>query len=186
MFGSSEDATAMELNNICLKITDGTHQSPQFVSAGVPFLFVSNIVNNKINYKTEKFITREEYQLLIKRTPIEIGDVLLTIVGSYGNPAVVESAKEFCFQRHIAYIKPNKKQINSYYLHAALQTPYVRRQIDTRVKGIAQKTLNLSELKKIRINIPKIEKQNDFGRFYKQVDKLKFEMKKSLEKLEFN
>lgn len=176
MFGSSEDATATGLDNICLKITDGTHQSPQFVNEGVPFLFVSNIVNNKINYKTEKFITREEYQLLIKRTPIEVGDVLLTIVGSYGNPAVVESVKEFCFQRHIAYIKPNKEQINSYYLYTALQTPYVRRQIDIKVKGIAQKTLNLSELKKIRINIPKMEKQKDFEKFYKQIDKLKFEM----------
>ncbi|MDU6542918.1 restriction endonuclease subunit S [Clostridium sp.] len=186
MFGSCEDTTATELENICVKITDGTHQSPKFVDKGIPFLLVSNIINNKIDYRTEKFISREEYEVLIKRTPIEIGDILLTSVGSYGNPAVVELEKEFCFQRHIAYLKPNKEYINSYYFHSALQTPYVRRQIDTKVKGIAQKTLNLSELKKIKINIPKLDKQKEFQSFYLKVDKLKFEMEHSLKELENN
>lgn len=186
MFGNCEDITSTELDNICIKITDGTHQSPKFVNEGIPFLFVSNIVNNKIDYRTDRFISREEYELLIKRTPIEIGDILLTSVGSYGNPAIVESVREFCFQRHIAYLKPNKEYINSYYLHSALQTPYVRRQIDRKVKGIAQKTLNLSELKKIRINIPPIDRQKEFENFYLQVDKSRFKMQGSLKELQNN
>lgn len=186
MFGNCEDMTATELDKVCIKITDGTHQSPKFLDKGIPFLFVSNIVNNKIDYKTDRFISREEYETLIKRTPIEIGDILLTSVGSYGNPAVVESNKEFCFQRHIAYLKPNRKYINSYYLHSALQTPYVRRQIDRKVKGIAQKTLNISELKKIKINIPEMDKQKEFEKFYLQLNNLKSNMEYSLNELENN
>lgn len=83
------------IENICSTITDGTHQPPKFVSDGIPFLFVSNIITNQISYNTEKFISEETYSALIKRTPIEVGDILLSTVGSYGHPAIVQSTKKF-------------------------------------------------------------------------------------------
>ena len=184
MFGEALDETQAELKDSCKIITDGTHQSPKFTSEGIPFLFVSNIVNGNIDYETEKFISHEEYETLIQRTPIEIGDILLTIVGSYGNPAIVKTDKEFCFQRHIAYLKPKHTLFVSEYLHAALQIGYVKDQIERRVKGIAQKTLNLSELKAIRVNIPPLPLQNAFADFVRQTGKSKVEIKQSLEQLE--
>ncbi len=105
-----------KMEEISLKITDGTHQSPKFLKEGIPFLLVSNIVNNKINYKTNKFISEEDFETLNKRTPIEIGNILLTSVGSYGNPAIIESQMKFAFQRHIAFIKPNHSMINYHFL----------------------------------------------------------------------
>ena len=181
MFGKEIDNTAEELRNLCAKITDGTHQSPQFVQEGIPFIFISNIQNNKINYDTEKYISQKTYDELTRSTAIELGDVLLTIVGSYGNPAVVDNDKKFCFQRHIAQLKPKHDLVNSYYLHTALRIPYVREQIDRRVKGIAQKTLNLSELCKVKINVPELSRQNEFVTFIQRTDKLKVEVKKSLD-----
>ena len=185
MFGKESDDTQAELRDNCRIITDGTHQPPKFTHEGIPFLFVSNIVDGNINYNTEKFISREEYETLIRRTPIEIGDILLTIVGSYGNPAIVKSDKEFCFQRHIAYLKPKRERFVSEYLHAALQIGYVKEQIERRVKGIAQKTLNLSELKVIRVNVPPLDLQNRFADFVKQVDKSKFNGRRYTENADF-
>lgn len=137
--------------DICKIITDGTHQPPKFTSTGVPFLFVSNIVTNEIHYDAEKFISEETYAELTKRTPIAIGDILLSTVGSYGHPAIVKSDKPFCFQRHIAYLKPNADMVNSEYLRSAILSADVQRQIDERVKGIAQKTLNISEIQETSV-----------------------------------
>ncbi len=184
MFGGIKDDEKVTLSDICLIITDGTHQPPKFTTTGIPFLFVSNIVGNTITYDAEKFISEETYAELIKRTPIEIGDVLLSTVGSYGHPAVVKSDKPFCFQRHIAYLKPNKELIDSEYLHGAMLSVDVQKQIEERVKGIAQKTLNLSEIRKIKLPLPTMDKQKQFAAFVEQVDKSKFEIQKSLEKLE--
>jgi len=184
MFGARLGDGAVELSEICTIITDGTHQPPKFIDTGIPFLLVSNIVDNEINYTTSKFISRDDYDVLIKRTPIEVGDVLLTTVGSYGNPAVVKSEQEFCFQRHIAYLKPKQKQVNSVYLHAVFLSSAVREQIEVKVKGIAQKTLNLSELKTIRVNLPPLDLQTRFADFVRQADKSKFEIQQGLEKLE--
>lgn len=103
------------------------------------------------------------------------GHVLLTTVGSYGHAAVVKSNQKFLFQRHIAYLKPEHEIIISEYLKGALLSFDAQRQINERVKGIAQKTLNLSEIRKIEIPLPTLDAQKEFLNFINQVDKSKLE-----------
>lgn len=181
MFGGIPDDEKVMMTEICKIITDGTHQPPRFTITGIPFLFVSNIITNEIQYDAEKFISEETYGELIKRTPIAIGDVLLSTVGSYGHPAVVKSDKPFCFQRHIAYLKPDASLVNSEYLRGAILSEDVQRQIDERVKGIAQKTLNLSEIRKLRLPLPPMEQQEQFAVFVAQTDKSKVAVQKALD-----
>lgn len=171
MFGDCKSRVSM--NELCSIITDGTHQPPRFQESGIPFIFVSNLVGNVVTYNAEKFISEDTYAELYKRTPIEIGDLLLSTVGSYGHPAVVTEDRKFLFQRHIAYLKPRHNMVNSFYLHSALLAPDGQRQIEEKVKGIAQKTLNLSEIKKIVVPLPTIEEQNQFEKFVNQTDKSK-------------
>ena len=179
MFGDCKKLVS--LSDLCLIITDGTHQPPKFQDRGIPFILVSNLSKNTVTYNTEKYINEETYNELYKRTPIETGDVLLSTVGSYGHPAVVVEDKKFLFQRHIAYLKPKRDIINSFYLHSALLSPNGQHQIEEKVKGIAQKTLNLSEIKKIMIPLPSLDEQNEFEAFVKQIDKSKVEVQKSLD-----
>ena len=184
MFGDVPEEEKVTIAEICKIITDGTHQPPKFTNTGIPFLFVSNIITNDICYDAEKFISEETYAELIKRTPIEIGDILLSTVGSYGHPAIVKTDRRFCFQRHIAYLKPKSDMVKSEYLRGAILSDNVQRQIDERVKGIAQKTLNLSEIRKIRLPLPPMKLQEKFTTFVAQTDKSKLAIKQSLEKLE--
>ncbi len=180
MFG---DCTNMiSLSELCLIITDGTHQSPKFQHEGIPFILVSNLSKNTVTYDTDKFISAETYKELYKRTPIEIGDILLSTVGSYGHPAVVVEDRKFLFQRHIAYLKPKSDILNSYYMHGALLSPGCQRQIEEKVKGIAQKTLNLSEIRKIRIPVPSLDLQKQYADFVHQVNKSKVAVQKALDK----
>ena len=179
LFGDCKSMVSM--NELCSIITDGTHQPPMFQESGIPFIFVSNLVGNVVTYNAEKFISEDTYAELYKRTPIEIGDLLLSTVGSYGHPAVVTEDRKFLFQRHIAYLKPRHNMVNSFYLHSALLAPDGQRQIEEKVKGIAQKTLNLSEIKKIVVPLPTIEEQNQFEKFVNQTDKSKVAVQKSLD-----
>lgn len=172
------------LEEITLKITDGTHQSPKFLNEGVPFLLVSNIVDNKINYETKKYISHEDFEVLNKRTPIEIGNILITSVGSYGNPAIIESDKKFAFQRHIAFIKPNHKIINYRFLFESLKSKAIRREIDKKVKGAAQKTYNLIELKNLNIILPSINLQNQFAGRVQLIEAQKHQAQEALAKSE--
>ncbi|MFN5746095.1 MAG: restriction endonuclease subunit S [Methylococcaceae bacterium] len=128
----------------------------------MPFLFISNIVDGEITYTTDKFISHETYNELTRRCPIEAGDVLYTTVGSYGNTAVVGGEHKFCFQRHIAHIKPNQDKLDPVFCAAMLESLGVRKQIDKAARGIAQKTVNLADLKSVRVFAPPIERQRFF------------------------
>lgn len=161
------------LKDVCTLITDGTHNPPKFVDFGIPFILVSNITGNIVTYETPKYITEDDYHALMKRTPIEKGDVLLSTVGSYGHPAIVTEDKKFAFQRHIAHLKPKRELVTSEYLYAAILSSVVQEQIDALVLGVAQKTLNLSAIKRIQIPVPTIDEQQKFVSFAEQSDKSK-------------
>ena len=183
MFGDIPEEEYKSLSDVCTLITDGTHNPPKFVDSGIPFILVSNITGNVVTYDTPKFITEESYEILMKRTPIEVGDVLLSTVGSYGHPAVVTEERKFAFQRHVAHLKPNRDILDSQFLHAAILSADVQNQIDILVLGVAQKTLNLSAIKQIRIPLPAMNRQKEFIAFVEQSDKSKFELKKNIDSL---
>ena len=65
--------------------------------------------------------------------------------------AVPLVGKQFCFQRHIALLRPNEK-IDQEFLYYALQNSTVYSQACKRATGTAQKTVSLTVLR--TINIP--------------------------------
>lgn len=168
MFGDSSkpegwSCPTSELSLVCEKITDGTHQSPKWAESGIPFIFVSNVRNRKIDLETKKFVSQDEYENLTKNAKIEEGDVLYTCVGSYGHAAVVDGEKPFVFQRHIAHLKPRRGAVNSTFLAWALETPILKRQADRTATGIAQKTVTLKALKSFEIPLPNMDQQLIFS-----------------------
>ena len=179
MFG--DVLTKAKMKDVCSIITDGTHQPPKFAEEGIPFIFVSNITNNEIDYNAEKHISQDTYDDLIKRTPIEMGDIVLSTVGSYGHPAVVKSHQKFLFQRHIAYLKPRQDIVNSEFLHSAILSNDVQNRINENVKGIAQKTLNLSAIKNLEIPLPNLRQQEKFVEFKNCVTQTKATIQQSLD-----
>jgi type I restriction enzyme S subunit len=169
---------------LCTRITDGTHQAPTWESEGIPFLFISNIVDGEITYQTNKFISEETYHELTRRCAIEMGDVLYTTVGSYGNSAVVNSKRKFAFQRHIAHIKPEASKLNSLFCAAMLQSPGVRRQVDKIARGVAQKTVNLADLKRLLVFAPSLADQQSFATRIQAVEALKATHRTALAELD--
>lgn len=161
------------LQTLCRRVTDGTHQAPKWSTAGVPFLFVSNIRDRVIDFDTDKYVSLETYCELTKNCPIEVGDVLYTAVGSYGNAAAVRDGRKFAFQRHVAQIKPNFECLDSTFLEVALESDYLRRQADKVAKGVAQKTVTLGDLKTFRIVCPPLPLQRRFAARIQRADELR-------------
>ena len=95
------------LREIALSISDGSHNPPPNNGSGIPLLSAANINDNSILMnEISRWITNEEWKIENQRTNIEVGDVLLTIVGSIGRSAVVQNNNHFALQRSVAVIKP--------------------------------------------------------------------------------
>ena len=173
-----------KLGSLCIRVTDGTHQPPKWSAKGHPFLFVSNIISGEITFDTEKFISDETHAELTRRCPIELGDVLYSTVGSYGVPAIVRSERKFAFQRHIAHLKPERNLLNSEFLAAMLASLPLKRQADRAAKGVAQKTVNLSEIREFVVFQPPLPLQREFSRRITVVEKLKAVQRASLAEMD--
>jgi type I restriction enzyme S subunit len=124
---------------------------------------VKNVEDGRLSYDTDKFISQTTYEELTRRCPIEVGDVLYVTVGAtYGDAVVIESDTAFCFQRHLAHLKPNPKAARPAFLHNLLRSTFIKRQADRRVRGAAQPTLNLGELRDFEVFLPPISEQLKF------------------------
>lgn len=147
-FSSCVERVSVE--SVCQHVTDGDHMPPPKTKQGIPFIMISNIDNHVIDWNNTAFVGDEYYNTIdTKRRPSK-GDVLYTVTGSYGIPVLIDFEKRFCFQRHIALLRP-KNCINQKFLYYAMQEPGVYAQATKGATGTAQKTVGLAVLRKIRI-----------------------------------
>ena len=180
MFGNNKFENK-KLGDVAIKITDGSHNPPKGVDERTEYVMLSsqNIIEDRINYNSARYLSREDFERENKRTYLEKGNVLLTIVGTIGRTAIIDNEKNITLQRSVAVIKPTGK-IKSEYLVASLKSDSTIKQLNKESKGVAQKGIYLNDLKKIIIPVPPIDLQNQFSEIVKQIDKQKFEIEKSL------
>ena len=146
------------LREITLSISDGSHNPPPNNGSGIPLLSAANINDNSILMnEISRWITNEEWKIENQRTNIEVGDVLLTIVGSIGRSAVVQNNNHFALQRSVAVIKPCL--INPLYLMHIVQSPQIQKWLTDNSKGTAQKGIYLNALSLMIIPIPPLAEQ---------------------------
>lgn len=110
---------------------------------------------NLCNVLRDDGITYHQY--VTELTYIEVGDVLLTIVGSIGRSAVVQNNNHFALQRSVAVIKPCL--INPLYLMHIVQSPQIQKWLTDNSKGTAQKGIYLNALSLMIIPIPPLAEQ---------------------------
>jgi type I restriction enzyme S subunit len=98
------------------------------------------------------------------------GDILYSVVGSFGKPVYVENLGKFVFQRHIAIIKP-ANGIDGRYLYYAMLNPDFFIQADRYAVGAAQRTLSLESLRSLEINLPDIKHQIKVADLLSKIDR---------------
>jgi len=153
------EARHVAVESIAISVTDGDHLPPPKTTSGVPFIFISNVVDGKVNFSNCKWVSSEYYSSIVASRVPKRGDLLYTAVGSYGIPCLVDTDEQFCFQRHIAIIKPNRNQIIPEFLKWALSSSDVYEQATKAATGSAQLTVPLRAIRKLKFQLPSFPEQ---------------------------
>lgn len=146
------------LDQLLLNITDGDHQPPPQTSNGVPFVVIGNVRSGKLDLSDTRFVA-EEYASNVDtfRKPKK-GDILYTLVGSFGLAIRVTTDDSFCIQRHIAILRPHSLSPTDY-LAQILNSPAVFSHASAVATGTAQKTVPLAALRRFPIPLPPLPAQ---------------------------
>lgn len=174
----------MKLESCCISISDGDHQPPPKADRGVPFVTISNINSlNQFDFSDTMFVPQEYYDNLDTKRKAQIGDVLYSVVGSFGIPVYIKNDMPFVFQRHIAILRHNDKILSQYLYYTMLSRNFYAK-ADVAAVGAAQRTVSLTALRNIEIEVPNIETQNRIASILSAYDNLIENNQKQIKLLE--
>lgn len=172
------------LSELCSKITDGTHKTPDYQENGVVFISAKNVSQGFLDLSDVKYITQKEYEDIQKRCQTERGDVILSKSGTLGVPAIIDTDVPLGIFESLAVLKYDRSRIDGTFLKEQLRSEQVQLKLLSGVKGVAVKHLHLNVISSTQIIVPPLDDQKRFAAFVEQSDKSKFELKQSIEKVE--
>lgn len=154
------------LDNVA-EVIDSRHKTPNYTETGYPMVRVVDIKNGELDLKNTKRVTKDIYEDFSKGRSPQIGDLIISRVGSYGNISYVSKNEKFCLGQNTAFIIPNEK--NSY-LYYALISPFVQQQINDMAVGAVQKTISLKSIKNLKIPYPELNIRNIISKKLRVID----------------
>ena len=147
------------LGSILHKLSDGTHSTPKYVDEGVPFISVKDVSNGMLSFEHCKHITIEEHKELYSRCNPELGDILLTKVGTTGIPVIVNTPEQFSLFVSVALLKFNQDLLFNEFLIHLINSPLVQKQAEENTRGVGNKNWVMRDIANTLIPIPPIEEQ---------------------------
>ena len=169
----------VELNSVCNGIGDGLHGTPEYDEAGAyPFINGNNLTNGVIEItQATKMVNEDTY----KKHFIELTDnaILLSINGTLGKLALY-NGEEVMLGKSACYCNL-KPEINRDFVYGVMKTDAFAGFLESNATASTIKNVGLKAIRGFDLILPPKELQKEFVTFANQVDKLKFEVKKSLD-----
>ena len=174
----SFDTGYVFLKDLCSKITDGTHKTPNYTTKGLKFISSKNVSEDGIDFENVKYISKEEHHEISKRCKVEAEDILLTKVGRIGYAKIVPAnVPDFSIFVSVALLKL-KGNMDNAFIEVFLNSKYGRIQSEKLAKGSNQPDFHLEDIAEIKIPIPSPEIQKYIGDKVRKAEELREEAKR--------
>lgn len=153
-----------------IDVRDGTHDTPKYFPNGYPLITGKDFYNGYFDLNKTQYISKEEYKEIIKRSKVDVGDILFSMIG--GNiGSMIRISEENYFDmaiKNVALFKQYvKNETLSYYLFYFLQSQIDR--MRKSAKGGAQPFVPLNLLRSYPFPLPPLAEQK---RIVKRVEEL--------------
>ncbi|WP_273724352.1 restriction endonuclease subunit S [Leuconostoc mesenteroides] len=166
--GFADDWEELKLGEFS-DVRDGTHASPKYVSQGHPMVTSKNLTHSGLDMTDVSFLTDEDFNEINKRSKVSIGDILFGMIGTIGNPVIVDR-DDFAI-KNVALIKEKTSNpITNKWLLQYLKSPSFNRFIQKENAGGTQKFIALGLIRDMKLRVPEFDEQQKIGAFFKKID----------------
>ena len=138
-------------------VRDGTHDSPKFYNDGFPLVTSKNLKGGSIDFSDCSFISEQDFNEINKRSKVDPGDILFGMIGTIGNPAIVEHTG-FAI-KNVALIKEGNI-INNRFIYHLLSSKVFENYIARENAGGTQKFIALNQIRNFDFLAPALVEQN--------------------------
>ncbi|MCA9468298.1 MAG: restriction endonuclease subunit S [Nitrospira sp.] len=147
-----------KLKDLTELITCGVAKRPEYVLEGIPFLSAKNVKNGQVVWSGYRFVSEETHRALTKYNKPQLGDILYTRVGSYGEAAIIDREVEFSIFVSLTLIKPKSVLLNAFLKHY-LNSSTVKQLAAASINGVGVGNLNVGAVREFPIHLPSVTEQ---------------------------
>ena len=152
-------------------VRDGTHASPKYIDQGHPMVTSKNLTDSGLDMSDVSYLTDEDFNEINKRSKVDIGDILFGMIGTIGNPVIVDR-DDFAI-KNVALIKEQSSpEIINTWLIQYLKSPSFERFIQKENTGGTQKFIALGLIRDMKLMTPSVQEQACIGELLTHLDKL--------------
>jgi type I restriction enzyme, S subunit len=140
-----------------MDVRDGTHDSPKYIESGIPLVTSKNISGGGLDFSNVKYISREDADKINERSNVDSGDILFAMIGSIGNPVIVNKDREFCVKNVALFKNYDKSKICIEYVYWFLyREQYTMKKV---ASGGVQSFISLKIFRNYLFPLPPLEEQ---------------------------
>ena len=143
----------------CLKVTDGTHDSPKPQAEGRYLITSKHLKPSGIDFSSANIICEEDYQKIIQRSKVEQYDILFSMIGTVGNIHRVTIPIVDFAVKNMGIFKMGGDANKSLWMYYWLQSPIAQEYIQSRITGSTQGYLTLGNLRDFPVCVPSLAEQ---------------------------
>jgi type I restriction enzyme S subunit len=167
-----------------VEVKDGTHDTPPYAldaESNYPFVTSKDIIDNKIDFSATKYISKKYHQSFNRRSDVKKGDIIMPMIGTLGNAAIVKTDKSFSI-KNVALFKTSKSsRINTKYLFYFIESEINKRQFFLLSKGGVQSFLSLTILRNLYLIKPHLKEQKKIATWLDNINKQINDLKKNIQ-----
>lgn len=155
-----------------IDVRDGTHDTPKYISKGIPLITSKNLTKEFLDFSNVFFISNEDHENIKKRSKVDKGDIIMPMIGTIGSPVIVDTDKEFSI-KNVALFKFANSQVLSNYFYYLLQSPIIAYQLTANTQGVTQQFVSLGTLRDLQIPLPPLAEQKRIAAILEKCDRLR-------------
>ncbi len=139
-------------------VRDGTHDTPKYQSTGFPLVTSKNLYGGVLDLSDVKLISPADHEQISARSRVNRDDILFAMIGSIGNPVIVDTDTEFSV-KNVALFKYYAAALSCpKYLLLVLQAEAAG--MKERAAGGVQSFISLGQLRSSVVALPPLSEQS--------------------------
>ena len=150
----AKDWSFIPATEFCLKVTDGTHDSPKEQKKGKHLITSKHIKGRNIDFDNSYFISEEDFNKINIRSKVDQWDVIISMIGEYCGFSFIERSEHVDYAvKNVGIFKTGNKH-KAFWLYYFLNSRIGRSIIDENKSGTSQPYITLGFLREFQVLVP--------------------------------